>query len=69
MTELVYHDGHYHRVSAERPGRRHDDANRHQQHSGGLWQKTYELWDHVLYGVASRVGVVVVVFTDRRDED
>ncbi|KAH7152852.1 hypothetical protein EDB81DRAFT_757881 [Dactylonectria macrodidyma] len=44
MTELVYHDGHYHRVQT-RHGRQH--------HQGGLWQKTYEAWDQVLYGIGS----------------
>lgn len=46
MPELVYHDGHYHRAPA-----RH--AREHLHHQGGLWQKTYEVWDHVLYGIGS----------------
>ncbi|KAM5356517.1 hypothetical protein ACJ41O_003163 [Fusarium nematophilum] len=59
MTELVYHDGHYHHHAPvqhpehRHPEHRHDGANRHEHHQRGLWQKTFELWDHVLYGVGS----------------
>ncbi|KAJ3457620.1 hypothetical protein MRS44_014761 [Fusarium solani] len=46
MTELVYHDGHYHPAPAQ-------SEQRHGSRSGGLWQRTYEFWDHILYGVGS----------------
>jgi hypothetical protein len=47
--ELVYHDGHYHRSSAERPEQRHDQTR--PQH--GLLQKTHDVWGRFLYGVGN----------------
>jgi hypothetical protein len=43
MSELVYHDGHYHRV--EHPPRGH--------RAFGVWRTTHDLWDEVLYGIGS----------------
>lgn len=43
MTELQYHNGHYHAVRV--------DPNRKRRFS--VWRKAYEMWDQVLYGVGS----------------
>ncbi|KAJ4329074.1 hypothetical protein N0V84_000429 [Fusarium piperis] len=43
---LVYHDGHYHPDPAQ-------SEQRHGSRSGWLWQRIYEFWDHILYGVGS----------------
>lgn len=50
MTDLVYHNGHYHRVKVRHSDRRHGHRHHHQ---GGLWRTTYELWDQVLYGIGT----------------
>ncbi|QPC67629.1 hypothetical protein HYE67_009860 [Fusarium culmorum] len=47
--ELVYHNGHYHRSSADRPEQRHHKTR--PQH--GLLQTTHDVWGHFLYGVGN----------------
>ncbi|KPM35861.1 hypothetical protein AK830_g10708 [Neonectria ditissima] len=45
-VKLVYHDGHYHTAQVT-----HEDGQN--EHQGGLWQKTSEVWDQILYGIGS----------------
>lgn len=48
-VKLVYHDGHYHTAQVT-----HEDPEPGQKdHQGGLWQKTSEAWDQILYGIGS----------------
>lgn len=51
MTELTYHDGHYHRGEESRRSR--DESAGSGGNSGGLLRKTHDAWDKVLYGIGT----------------
>lgn len=60
MTELTYHDGHYHRSREDdayshhsRHSNRSNRSVRSNEQSGSLWRRTYDAWDKVLYGIGS----------------
>ena len=48
MSEIVYHHGHYHRSRID-----HRSHERPPRNRGGVWQRTYEVWEEVLYGIGS----------------
>lgn len=53
--ELIYDDGHYYRESEAQQSERQKSTGEsaHQPRSGGVWEKTYKVWDGVLYGIGS----------------
>lgn len=59
MTELTYHDGHYHRAppSHHRQREQHQHQQQphrqHQEAPGGMLKTTHDAWDKVLYGIGS----------------
>ena len=57
MTELEYHNGHYHRVQRDR---RHDNDSRPRHghprappRRSNVFETTHDMWDKVLYGIGS----------------
>jgi hypothetical protein len=50
MTELTYHDRHYHHGEESHRSR---DESAGSGGQGGLLRKTHDAWDKVLYGIGT----------------
>ena len=57
MPELYYHDGHYHRQHHQHhhPAERSVSPRGRRRSTTTIWQKSYNLWDKVLYGIGDVV--------------
>jgi hypothetical protein len=44
MRDVYYHDNHYHT---------HDDRGTYEYQSRGVWRRTHDMWDKVLYGIGN----------------
>ena len=57
MTELEYHNGHYHRVQRDRrpdnDSRPRHGHSRAQPRRPNVFEATHDMWDKVLYGIGN----------------